>query len=250
MERVYGWCPDVPDFRDFKFAVNTEAKPLPSAINHKEKMPAIWDQGSLGSCTGHAISAIVEYEQRKVHPQWDYMPSRLFIYYNERVIEGTVRSDCGAMIRTGIKVVNQIGAPKEELWPYDIKAFTKKPPVKAYKNASVHQALLYERIPQTLNALQQVLANGHLFVFGIAVFESFETQEVANTGIVPMPKANEKMLGGHAVCCVGYDNLDQTFLVRNSWGANWGLDGYFKIPYTYVLDNNLADDFWTITKME
>lgn len=248
MKRNYGWCPDVPDFRDFRLSAATDEASLPDAVDFSTLMPPVWDQGSLGSCTGHAIAAAVQLEQRQWHPKWDFTPSRLFIYYNEREVEGTIGEDCGAMIRTGIKTVVSQGVCREDLWPYNIEVFSQKPPISAYNNASLHKALLYQRVPQTKAAIKHVLSSQTCVVFGFAVYESFESREVAKHGLASMPTTREKMLGGHAVCAVGYDP-DYVF-IRNSWGEGWGLGGYFKLPWGYILDGNLADDFWAISKMK
>jgi C1A family cysteine protease len=248
MVRNYGWCPDVPDFRDFRLSATTDEASLPSSVDFSQLMPSVWDQGSLGSCTGHAIAAAVQLEQRQWHPKWDFTPSRLFIYYNERSVEGTISEDAGAMIRTGIKTVVNQGVCREDLWPYNIDVFAKKPTVAAYKNALLHKAILYQRVPQTQAAIKHVLAGKTCVVFGFSVYESFESQEVARSGIAQMPKTREKLLGGHAVCAVGYDA--DYVLVRNSWGEDWGIGGYFKLPWSYILENNLADDFWAISKMK
>ena len=151
-----------------------------------------------------------------------FAPSRLFIYYNERVIENSVDEDAGAMIRDGIKSVAKEGAPHETLWPYDISKFRNKPTPAAYKDASKHRAILYQRLDQTLQQLKGCLASGYPFVFGFSVYESFESDAVAKTGKMPMPKPKEKQLGGHAVLAVGHDTASKRFLVRNSWGPDWG----------------------------
>lgn len=249
MPRNYGWKPDVPDFRDFKLSASREdASLLPKTADLRALMPPVWDQGQLGSCTGHAIGAAIEFEQRKVHPKWDFMPSRLFIYYNERNIEGTINSDAGAMIRTGIKTINTIGVCREDLWTYDETKFTVKPPKAAYDNAVKHHALQYQRVPQTVDAMKRVIAGGNPFVFGFSVYESFESDTVASSGIVPMPLTTEKLIGGHAVCACGYD--DNYLLVRNSWSSGWGIGGYFKFPWDYAVNSNLTDDLWVISSMQ
>jgi C1A family cysteine protease len=153
------------------------------------------------------------------------------------------------MIRDGIKSVAKEGAPHETLWPYTISKFAIKPSAAAYKDALKHRAVLYQRLTQTLDQLRGCLAAGYPFVFGFSVYESFETQAVAKTGKVPMPKSKEKQLGGHAVLAVGYDGPSKRFIVRNSWSTAWGLQGYFTMPYDYLTDGNLADDFWTIKQV-
>ena len=175
-----------------------------------------------------------------------YVPSRLFIYYNERVIEGTVRSDSGAQIRDGIKSVASQGACPEPEWPYDIAKFTTKPPARAYKDATLDRAVSYQSIVQDLNQMKGCLASGYPFVFGFTVYQSFESAAVAKTGHAAMPQWGERPVGGHAVMAVGYSDASQWFLVRNSWGAGWGMKGYFTLPYAYLIQPGLASDFWTI----
>ncbi|MCW2639466.1 MAG: papain cysteine protease family protein, partial [Dactylosporangium sp.] len=179
----------------------------------------------------------------------DFMPSRLFIYYNERVILHTVDSDSGAMIRDGIKSVSKQGVCAETSWPYDISTFTHQPPKACYDEALGNRATSYQRVPRTLGQLKGCLAHGYPIVFGFSVYESFETREVAQTGVVPMPQADEQALGGHAVLAVGYDDASGRFLVRNSWGSGWGQDGYFTMPYAYLTERSLSSDFWAILQV-
>ena len=174
-------------------------------------------------------------------------PSRLFIYYNERVIEGTVASDSGAQIRDGIKSVGSLGACHEDtLWPYDIAKFADKPPQAAYDDGAQHPAVAYQRVARDLAQMKGCLASGYPFVLGFTVYASFESQAVAQSGHCPMPAPGEEVVGGHAVVAVGYDDAGQWFLVRNSWGTTWGMAGYFTLPYTYVTQRSLSSDFWTI----
>ncbi|HTR82088.1 MAG TPA: C1 family peptidase [Bacteroidota bacterium] len=241
-----GWVPDVPDHRDHVYAAPVEwlAK-LPAKVDLRGKCPPVYDQGQLGSCTANAIAAAIEFDQMKQKIKY-FMPSRLFIYYNERAMEGTVDSDSGAQIRDGIKSVGKQGDCPESLWPYDITNFQDKPPASCYSYAKMHQAVLYQRVSRTANQMKGCLASGYPFVFGFSVYESFMSASVAKTGHAAMPKPNEQMEGGHAVVAVGYDDAKQWFIVRNSWGTGWGMKDYFTLPYSYLLEANLSDDFWTI----
>ena len=251
-KRHYGWVPDVPDHRDHLYAAPVEwlAK-LPPKADLRAKCPPVYDQGQLGSCTANAIAAAIEFDQMKEKIKY-FMPSRLFIYYNERAMEGTVNSDSGAQIRDGIKSVGTQGDCPETLWPYDIANFEDKPPASCYNNAVMHKAVLYQRVTRTANQMKGCLASGYPFVFGFSVYVSFESAQVAKTGHAPLPSPGEPGAGengqpaGHAVLAVGYDDANQWFIVRNSWGTGWGMKGYFTLPYAYLLEPNLADDFWTI----
>jgi C1A family cysteine protease len=250
----FGWVPDLPDHRDKMFAAPfVHVAQLPPSVDLRPNCPPVYDQGQLGSCTANAIGAALEFDQMKQGLADVFAPSRLFIYYNERVMEGTVGQDAGAMIRDGVKSVNKVGAPHEQLWPYSDAnpgPFTKKPSTAAFADARKHPAVVYQRLPQVDFQLKGCLASGYPFVFGITVYESFESSAVAKTGKVPMPKPKEKQLGGHAILAVGYDDSQRRFIIRNSWGDGWGVKGYFTIPYEYVLDSNLADDFWTIRTVQ
>jgi C1A family cysteine protease len=245
--KKYGWQPDLPDYRDHLYSAAAPIK-LPAKVDLRQHCPEVYNQGQLGSCTANAIGAMYEFVQLKEN-NTSFMPSRLFIYYNEREIEGTISVDSGAHIRDGMKTVSKTGVCSEGDWPYLISRFAKKPPAPCYKTAIAHQVVSYKRIEQTTRQLKTCLAEGYPFVFGFTVFEQFESAETARTGIVRMPTKGEKALGGHAVTCVGYDDEKQSFLIRNSWGKDWGIDGYFWMPYAYVESSYLSSDFWTIRQV-
>ena len=244
----YGWIPDVPDQRDFLYSAVRPTLAIPPHIDLRPTCSTIEDQGNLGSCTGNALAGAIEFLERKNGvPFVD--ASRLFIYYNERALEGTIKSDAGAMIRDGIKTMKNQGVCSETRWPYIISKFATKPGAACYKEALKRQITSYHRI-LTLDDMRTCLADGFPFVFGFTVYESFESQEVARNGIVQMPQPTERSLGGYAVLAVGYDDEERRFIVRNSWGTDWGQKGYFTIPYEYLASRNLADDLWTIRSGE
>jgi len=254
----YGWKPDLPDFRDFKYsAPQPPVGGLPPLVDLRPNCPPVYNQGQLGSCTANAIGGAVAFDQIKEKAPHVWVPSRLFIYYNERVIEGDVGTDGGAQIRDGIKSINTQGVCSEDLWTYDITKFAVQPPQKCYTNARNHLVTSYQSVAQTMQQIKGCLVSGYPVIYGFTVYESFESQQVASTGLVPMPGTNETVLGGHAVLCVGYDdtatvqNPDGSpstgmIIVRNSWGTGWGQNGYFLMPYDYVTNPNLASDLWTV----
>ena len=242
--RGYGWIPDLPDHRDRIYAA-PRLVTLPPKVDLHALCPPVYDQGQLGSCTANAVAAAIDFERRKQKLQF-LSPSRLFIYYNERVIENTVDSDSGAMLRDGMKTVNAQGACAEASWPYVVEKFSDRPAAACYTAALQHRAISYLRLAQNLAPMKSCLASGYPFVFGFTVYDSFESDAVTQTGRAPMPAADESVLGGHAVLAVGYSDASQRFLVRNSWGPTWGINGHFTIPYEYLTNPNLADDIWTI----
>lgn len=248
-----GWRRDTPDFRDHHFTAPQTLLPdqMPLIVDMRQHMPGIYDQGQLSSCTANAIGAAIEYQQRK-EKLHEYVPSRLFIYFNERQLENSVGSDCGAEIRDGIKTVMSQGVcpespyPNRAVWPYNEQAVFTRPPEECYRDARTDLVKGYARIMQNVEALEQCLAIGFPVIFGMACYSSFESDLVAHTGVVLMPQQNEKSLGGHAVLLVGYLHNDRLFIVRNSWGKQWGKNGYCLMPYGYVINPDLASDFWAI----
>jgi C1A family cysteine protease len=245
----YGWRPDKPDFRDLYAVEKPRTVPLPDVVDLRPLFQPVYDQGQLGSCTANAIAGVIQFGQRK-QKLAEFIPSRLFIYYNERVIEGTISEDAGAEIRDGVKSVNKLGAPPEKDWKYIESKFAHKPTKKAYTDGKKHPSLRYSRVRRSTDAMRGCLADGFPFVFGFTCYDSFEGSEVAKTGILNMPASDENVVGGHAVICVGYDIVSKRVIVRNSWAADWGQNGYFTMPFDYILDENLADDFWVIKQVQ
>lgn len=246
MTRRYTWRPDLPDHRDHLYEppcvwLGLRAAPLPRSVDLRSKCPPVFDQGQLGSCTANALSGAMGF----LHP--GLIGSRLFVYYNERAMEGTIDQDAGAQIRDGVKTLNKIGVCPEAEWPYKVTKFKAKPPAPCFADAAQHTISAYQRVTG-LSAMQHCLAQGFPFVFGFTVYEAFEGEEVAKTGVLNLPNPGEQNLGGHAVMAVGYDTATERLIVRNSWGKDWGQGGYFTMPFEYAANRNLADDFWTLRK--
>lgn len=244
--RRYGLIDKDPlDPRDYRISFGA----LRAAINNVDLRPwcpPVYDQGDMASCTANAIGVCVQYVGIKTGSN-SFMPSRLFIYYNERKILGTTGRDSGAYIRDGMKSVATQGVCPESMWPYVRSKLKVCPPPSAYAEALKCRSGTYARVGQTAGQLEAALAAGFPVVFGTRVFLSFESSAVARTGMVPMPRRNEKCIGGHAMTIVGYNSADKLFIVRNSWGADWGDNGYCYMPYAYILDPRLTSDIWTIS---
>ena len=205
-----------------------------------------------GNCTANSIAGAIEFDQLKQQLPKVWIPSRLFIYYGERKIEGTISQDAGAEIRDGIKFVAANGVCPESLWTYsdDGIKFAQKPPNNCYQVALKNKIQSYQSVPINLPTVKQVLASGNLVCFGFNVYSGFESETVAKNGQLNIPVAGEQFLGGHAVSIVGYNDSWQRVIVRNSWGGSWGLAGYFTMPYGYLTGGNsdgpFCSDFWTI----
>ncbi len=253
----YGWVPDLPDDRDllYKLAAPMALAALPKKASLQDKCPPVLDQDGLGSCTANAVASAHQFDQIKEDALEIITPSRLYIYYNSRMLSRIIPAelgdgDTGATLRDTVKAIAKFGICPEEMWPYDGAKFKRKPTQKCYDFGKNHQAIKYERLTQNLDQLKSCLVDGYPFVFGFTVYQSFESKEVSQTGIANMPKADERALGGHAVMAAGYDDDTGRFLVKNSWGTRWGMKGYFTIPYEYLTNPRLSGDFWTIRLVE
>lgn len=278
-----GWLPDVPDKRDIPFtAVFRVPRKLPARADLREGCSPVEDQENLGSCTAQALVGALEFlelrallspsdESKIANPPSPLKTarghlaqsadvakskisrfrdlSRLFVYYNERAVIGTVQEDSGAMLRTGIKTLKAQGVCREALWPYAIRRFAARPSEACYAEAADHQVTAYQRL-NTLNEMKACLAMNLPFVFGFAVYEHVMSADVARTGQIRLPGKSERMLGGHAVMAVGYHDRTRMILFRNSWGAAWGQAGYGQMPYAYLESRELSDDFWCIQGTE
>ena len=246
-----GWRRGLPDFRDKKYRAPRRTEPLPEKIDLRKDLGGfanfpVWDQGQIGSCTAHGVGACIVYNmyQQKQKP---WMPSRLFVYYNSRVLEGNANFDAGAEIKDVIKSVATTGFAHESLWTYTDKGtkFATKPPKEAYKDALKFKAVTYSSLNNAnLNQLKACLASGEIFTFGSTLFDSF-FNAVQNGGYIPMPSWNESIQGGHCMAAVGYTKTH--FIIRNSWGTTGvGDKGYMYMPFEYMTDTNLTADVWQV----
>ena len=235
------WRQDKPDNRDYKYSLTTPT--TPNTIDLRPYCSPIENQGNLGSCTGQAIAGAIELLNKRNGKHKDI--SRLFIYYYERLLLGTVNYDSGAYIRDGIKATNHYGASLESHWPYNIKKFRQEPIKEAKEDALNRKVTRYERI-EDFNGCIDALSNGYPVIIGFHVYTSFMSTTVARTGNMPYPNTRrERLLGGHAVLLVGYNKSKKVLIARNSWGTNWGDKGYFYMPFD-IISPSMSDDYWII----
>lgn len=271
MKHSYGYIPDPKDDRDYIYRAVYIPVGLPPSVDLREYCSPVRDQGNLGSCTAFSMATgLREFIENKITPPTPppvsclsrfltkilmkvvsafTVLSTLFLYYEERVLMGTVNQDSGATMRDGMKVLANTGVCSESNWPYIINKFKQKPPDLAYQDAKQFKISIYSRI-LNLTDIKTALATGNGVVFGFLVFESFETEEVATTGIMSMPKLGEDILGGHAVFVCGYKDDPEWagggyLIIKNSWGTGWGDKGYFYMPYAFASNPIYVNDIWT-----
>jgi len=250
-KRIYNHKPDVLDGTEMKFGVTHHVLAvvnLPPKLDLRttKMVPAIFNQLTIGDCLGNETSNALRFcLSKEGKPTWS--PSRLFLYYFGRMMDGSnVTKDTGMSYTGCFNAIKHYGVCSESLWPYDIKKFAVAPNPNALKIGHAHTSIEFLSVSQDLVSIKQALNAGYPVLIGISVYESFESQAVSKTGIVPIPGPNEKCLGGHSVCIWGYDDSKQYFIVSNSWGTEWGDKGYFYLSYRYILNRNLSNSFWTI----
>lgn len=253
VKRKYNLRKQKEDARDYKLAKILKPHAdvqLPAMVDLRSLCPPVFDQGQLGSCTANA--GIAAYMMLK---KTNDMKSRLFQYYEERVLEAQVegdqtivQQDSGACIRDIVVILNNNGACPESDMPYsdDQSVLTEVPSPQVISDAGTSKIGSYYSVPD-VNGIKQVLAlKQEPVCIGISVYDSFESSDVAQTGIIPIPDTTkETVQGGHAVLVVGYDDSKQWFIVRNSWGDSWGDKGYFYLPYEFF-NKGFASDFWVM----
>lgn len=251
MARVYNWKREPVDDRDIKSTryLTKAAEKLPAKFQLEFDIP-IYDQEDLGSCTANSGCSCYRYESAQILKNFGFDPSRLFLYYNTRLIEDTVEYDSGAYIRDTFKAMNKYGLAPEADFPYITNTFTKKPTSTAYTNALKNIIVKYAKVDQDETVIKKTLQSGASVSFGFNVYQSFEAGNwQTTTGIMPIPKPGERLLGGHAVTIIGWDDSKNSFLIQNSWGIGWGLKGKFWMPYSFLLDWKECDDFWSIEEI-
>uniref|UniRef100_A0A6C0HEP4 Peptidase C1A papain C-terminal domain-containing protein n=1 Tax=viral metagenome TaxID=1070528 RepID=A0A6C0HEP4_9ZZZZ len=217
--------PDLPSFVDLRTNIN---------------MPPVYDQGAIGSCVANVLCAAYEFDNP------GFIGSRLFLYYNGRKITNNVSTDSGTTITAGVQSLDNDGLCSETEWPYETYKCLVRPYESCYISALENTATRSTNVPTTLEGMQTILASGIPFAIGIRIYSSFESSAVAKTGIIPMPKNNERLLGGHAILVCGYDNNNKWWIVRNSWGSSWGDKGYFYLPYQYLTTKSFSSDAWCL----
>jgi C1A family cysteine protease len=281
--RSYGWLKDPVDPRDQKYVPSPDVlKALATSVDMRPQDGPIFNQGSLGSCTANGWLGLFMFIHKKQYGD-TYVGSRLQLYLDERKLNGNQNSDTGAYVRDGAKCLASIGVCPETMWPYDISKFSQDPPPECYTEAAKNKIVTYLSLTQDINHLKACLTEGHPFVFGFSVAESFENASVTRTGIVPMPQPGEQILGGHCIEALGYVDGDgqvtmfrrrgllasishtlrlltgsrffsvqppkNVFICRNSWGTGWGDNGYCYLPFEFMTDSKWCSDFWTVSSV-
>lgn len=248
--RRYGWKRDHPDHRDRLFGVAAHImQALPRQVDLRVKCPDPYNQLDTQTCTGQATKLAIHFDRGVENPGVDIEslePSSLFQYYNGRTLDDSQDLDGGCQIRNVMKAMNQSGYCDEALWPFDPDKVCVKPPPEAYEQGSHRDIVDYRRVAQSMDLICAALASERPVICGISLYDSFESDTVMTSGEIPMPNGKESFLGGHAIVLVGYNKDLRIFIFRNSWGIGWGDKGYGYLPEIYVVNPDLAADFWTI----
>lgn len=200
------------------------------------------EQLHLGSCVGQAVVGAYELILNKTDKIKFTDLSRLFVYYNARLLDNSIDDDVGAYVRDGIKAVEKYGVCSEQSWPYLINKFAEPPSINCYEDAKQRTIKKYYRLLNIKDIIDALNAD-YPVVTSMNVYDSFQDLDNSNNSILPLPKLNEELIGGHAVAFVGYDLPKKLFLARNSFGTDWGEEGYFWVPFDYA-ERDFMDN-WT-----
>lgn len=242
----YGCRRDARDANDHLFAAGQDDQ---SPVDLRQWLPPVMDQGPIGSCTAHGVTAAARWHIIRRGTTYDFPMSRLQLYYDSRFLENTESSDSGAEIRDVVKTLAAKGVGHEDLWQYDVNRFAHAPPQAVYDDAVQYRGLEYSRVAVSAPAIRSALHRGLPVIIGVSVYESFESAEVESTGVVPVPKQNEPMVGGHCLLVAGWGQRPGYFTVRNSWGENWGDGGNCYFPERYLGSPTWGSDYWVISML-
>mgnify|MGYP002777181507 CR=1 FL=1 len=243
--KLGGYRPEKRSSEDKTYASTDQE--LPPHVDLRPYMTPVENQGNSNSCTANAMAGAYEYLANRLRGTAEDV-SRLFIYYNARDLDGDTSQDEGTYLKSCVKVLRQYGACLERTWAFDIERIYDEPGEEAYEEAANFLIEDAYRLKVDLDAMRSCLAEGYPFSFGLQLFSSF--QKAGANGLVPMPDPDrEQHDGGHAMLCVGYSDADKVFIVRNSWGEEWGDRGYCYIPYAYMTHPELNGDLWTIRQV-
>lgn len=248
--RVSGWLEDPPDPNDPKFELmRTRITPVESTstydIDLRQWCSPVEQQSNAGSCVANA--AVGGIEMRRIRNGLPHVDlARLFVYFNARVGNNTTGVDNGSYPKLALESLTRLGVCKESLWPYDTTKVFARPTWSAYRDAYAYKINQFYRITAAgetrHNQIIEALRSHHPVIFGVQVWESFRKC----TGVVTMPTLLEKKLGGHSMLIVGVDIANRMYLIRNSWGTDWGEAGYARMPFDYLEIGN-AGSFWSFT---
>jgi len=237
-----------PSERDYRTVFHDRS--VPDRVDLRQYCTPVENQGQIGSCTANATVGALEFHYKRRDGRSPDL-SRMFVYFNARRMRGQVLMDSGAQIREAMASIMAFGACREEIWPYNPMLFAIEPPPQAYSEAAAHEAIQYARVDGGQGAVQ-ALAQGLPVVFGTAI-PTRCYEEAAATGILPEATRQEidnPRQGGHAMLIVGYDNIERSFLVRNSWGEGWGDHGYCRISYGLMDACSPPEEFWVVAELE
>lgn len=253
IERKFGWLKDDLDERDLLFSA---APPQPkeyAPVDLRPLCPPVADQKDLGACSAFGATELVQYVRKKQKFKEPLIPSPLFTYYVTRELTNTTKYDCGASVRNALKSVVKYGVVPEYTWPYKVEKFAEQPPRELYSRALKYQALSYRRLKDnSIGEMLECLEQGYPFIFGLQIYDSFVYCK--KDGIIKLPDREKEFLhGGHCMMCVGWKWIgpnNKYFIVQNSWSDKWGDKGYCYIPFSYMIAQMYASDFWMIRIME
>lgn len=241
-----GWRPPLPDHRDYQLVDHRPdlltAVSLPSMMDLRSMFLPIEDQGQEGACTAFGSLAAAEAIQKKSGVV-QFKGSKQAQYWLTRYLEGTTANDVGASVRDAARAIALYGMGHSSLYEYVAGQYAQQPPQAVLDDAKKNLAVKYIAVPNETTQIKTVVAAGYPVIIGFSVYQNFPMS--AGIDLVPMPQGG--IVGGHCVVIVGYNDADDTWLCRNSWGTGWGNQGYFRLPYAYL--PIAARDFWLIDTM-